>query len=561
MYSLIPYNRLWVEEEEYGIGGTKLTRSRIPTPQVGGVMMTQDISSEKVSNIHSDIKNVLDKQLLRAGLERTDTAGLIPPENDKSVPFTGATITIYKEEAEKAAQGAGLVSQFMHQPCLRLQSLKSIFDKDIPEFYGYFNMVGGILSPTLEFPVIKALAQAFNVISDNRMLMKVSKSETPFYDVFSDDFQLEFDSHQPGYYHWQFGTDIFYGRGTTIALISKSNHVIDVGNVVRLYNAEGEHFASEIGFGVEIATSVVLDTNIKWHGYAYHHLAKEKGLESPRLISALIVSIAMVQVGVQADHSKRGRLLKRSCKNVGYLLNLEDKTVQDVMPAIQSFAAYLSLSDAQILYVQDLMLQKYKEVHDELKLFSKKIQTGQNNSDQNVSGVFSGAANEDANIPGILKDKVIKNNGFLNQYREYPPTWLAPIQARIIPISDRHLNYCIELSDRISKQKALKEGDNLRVDCDVSNNRMQKKIRDAQVVEKIPYILIVGDKEMEAGTVSVRLRSNEVIGNIPVNAVIEHLANEVEARCDFEFGTNIPVRNKEPQSAPNAVPLMLFEGK
>ena len=121
------------------------------------------------------------------------------------------------------------------------------------------------------------------------------------------------------------------------------------------------------------------------------------------------------------------------------------------------------------------------------------------------------------------------------------------------------MNYSIELSEKISKQIYDKGSDGLRVDCDSSNNRMQKKIREAQVVEKIPYLLIVGDKEMETGTVSVRLRSGEVIGNIPVEEVVKHMINEVEARCDLEFGTKIPIRNKELQCVRNEIPSILFE--
>jgi threonyl-tRNA synthetase len=81
------------------------------------------------------------------------------------------------------------------------------------------------------------------------------------------------------------------------------------------------------------------------------------------------------------------------------------------------------------------------------------------------------------------------------------PVWLSPVQAMIIPVSDQHLDYARKI------ETELKEAD-IRVQVDDSNERMNQKIRDAQL-EKIPYMLVVGNKEAESGTVSVRLRTGE----------------------------------------------------
>ncbi len=89
------------------------------------------------------------------------------------------------------------------------------------------------------------------------------------------------------------------------------------------------------------------------------------------------------------------------------------------------------------------------------------------------------------------------------------PVWLAPVQAIIIPITDRHYEY----ADSIAKE--LKRH-GVRVEIDKGKSRMGGKIRDARE-RLIPYMLIVGDKDMEAGTVSVRLRSDEDLGAIPLD--------------------------------------------
>jgi threonyl-tRNA synthetase len=92
------------------------------------------------------------------------------------------------------------------------------------------------------------------------------------------------------------------------------------------------------------------------------------------------------------------------------------------------------------------------------------------------------------------------------------PVWLAPIQARLIPVADRHVPYLREVA-----AKLLEAG--LRADVDDGKERMNAKIRTAQG-EKIPYMLIAGDRDVEAGAVSVRLRSGEDLGGMPVEEFI-----------------------------------------
>ena len=93
------------------------------------------------------------------------------------------------------------------------------------------------------------------------------------------------------------------------------------------------------------------------------------------------------------------------------------------------------------------------------------------------------------------------------------PVWLAPIQAEIIPIADRHLEY----AERVAKRLRAA---GMRAEVDGRSDRMNAKVRDAQL-QKIPYMLVVGDKEIEADAVSLRLRSNENIGSVPVERFIE----------------------------------------
>ncbi|MCS7002689.1 MAG: threonine--tRNA ligase, partial [Dehalococcoidia bacterium] len=102
------------------------------------------------------------------------------------------------------------------------------------------------------------------------------------------------------------------------------------------------------------------------------------------------------------------------------------------------------------------------------------------------------------------------------------PVWLAPVQAVVIPIADRHHEYARQV------ERALKAV-GARVTVDASAERMQHKIREAQV-QKIPYMLIVGDKEAADSAVAVRLRSGENLGPQPLAAFCARLQDDMRAR-------------------------------
>jgi threonyl-tRNA synthetase len=99
------------------------------------------------------------------------------------------------------------------------------------------------------------------------------------------------------------------------------------------------------------------------------------------------------------------------------------------------------------------------------------------------------------------------------------PVWLSPVQAELIPIADRHLDYAKQVAAELRKA-------GLRVHVDDRTERMNAKIRDAQN-QKIPYMLVIGDKEAEAGQVALRLRSGENPGPMAVAAFVERAKDEI----------------------------------
>jgi threonyl-tRNA synthetase len=102
------------------------------------------------------------------------------------------------------------------------------------------------------------------------------------------------------------------------------------------------------------------------------------------------------------------------------------------------------------------------------------------------------------------------------------PVWMAPVQVMVIPITDRHVAYANKVAD------GLREA-GLRVEVDDSNGRMNAKIRNAQL-QKVPYMLVAGDREAQEGLVAVRTRNNEDRGAMPLAAFIEQVVRLVEGK-------------------------------
>jgi threonyl-tRNA synthetase len=102
------------------------------------------------------------------------------------------------------------------------------------------------------------------------------------------------------------------------------------------------------------------------------------------------------------------------------------------------------------------------------------------------------------------------------------PVWLAPVQATILPIADRHLDFAEQVASELREA-------GLRVEVDGRREKVNAKIRDAQLM-KVPYMLVVGDKEVEANTVSVRLRTGENLGPQPVTEFKDMATRLVQAR-------------------------------
>jgi threonyl-tRNA synthetase len=102
------------------------------------------------------------------------------------------------------------------------------------------------------------------------------------------------------------------------------------------------------------------------------------------------------------------------------------------------------------------------------------------------------------------------------------PVWLAPVQAAILPITDKQTAYAREVAEKL---KAA----GVRVSIDDRNEKVNLKIREAQL-QKVPYMLVIGGREAEAGQVAVRHRKRADLGPVPVEEFIRTITAEIAAK-------------------------------
>ena len=108
----------------------------------------------------------------------------------------------------------------------------------------------------------------------------------------------------------------------------------------------------------------------------------------------------------------------------------------------------------------------------------------------------------------------------LEEYKGAFPTWLAPVQVKLLPIADRHIEYANKVRETLTKA-------NIRAEVDDRREKTGYKIREAQL-QKIPYMIVIGDKEVEANTVGVRSRKDGDLGQIPTQDFVDKILEEVE---------------------------------
>ena len=110
----------------------------------------------------------------------------------------------------------------------------------------------------------------------------------------------------------------------------------------------------------------------------------------------------------------------------------------------------------------------------------------------------------------------------VENYAGLMPVWLAPMQATVLNIADAHAEYASEVVEILKKS-------DIRCDSDLRNEKITYKIREHSI-QRTPYLLIVGDKEVEKNEVAVRTQKGEDLGSMPVNSFVKYINDAIEAK-------------------------------
>jgi threonyl-tRNA synthetase len=220
-----------------------------------------------------------------------------------------------------------------------------------------------------------------------------------------------------------------------------------------------------------------------------------------------------------SKHSKSG-LGKKYVDDEPRWLKMEDR-VRQVM--IQGNVPFVEAEDEAVFYGPKIDVQVWSAIGREFSLATNQV-------DFVVPGRFDlKFVNQDGKeeIPLCIHRAPLGSHerfiGFLiEHYAGKFPLWLSPEQVRIIPVTDEHRPYAVNLESRV---KAA----NIRASADLSSQRMGAKIRAAQLM-KVPYMLIVGDRELADGTVSLRRRDGKKMNNLSPDKFIAETAERISQR-------------------------------
>ena len=102
------------------------------------------------------------------------------------------------------------------------------------------------------------------------------------------------------------------------------------------------------------------------------------------------------------------------------------------------------------------------------------------------------------------------------------PVWLSPVQIAVLPIADRHNDYARKVYQEFA-------ANNIRVELDSRSERLDAKIRD-HTLQKVPYLAIIGDKEIEKNQISVRERSGKDLGSLDLSDFVKRVREEIEKK-------------------------------
>ncbi len=374
------------------------------------------------------------------------------PESDPSVHFVGASISAFKPFLTKhVSAGQDLKNMVLVQPCLRLHNLNSLLKTETLQYYSFFHMLGALCPPPSEKLAISALAELTGKLL-TKGIIRASREQTPYHSVFADAFPVEIDTRPPEYYSWVFGTKEYTGKGVTLAFsnnnqnfwqfsvkdISKTGAAMrsenfgtgfqDVGNLIRLYDQNGRHIASEIGLGIETILQSKGNKAGLIESYPYRFLLADIRPDlSDHFIDSAVTSVVMAQAGVCDDSSKRGQLFNKAVRNMVYTGLIEGLDPDELAQTADILNHSLGGSSPHAETVRNIIEKQVNAAARNIlhleKALSQRSAPHQKSAQNKLTKKVMKLADGEYYVPDVVRDHLLKQNGLAAPDGTSKPYW------------------------------------------------------------------------------------------------------------------------------------------
>ena len=267
---------------------------------------------------HSQIKNTFENVFNRAGLEPFPASPLF--SKDETVYFACATITPLKQFIKDNQINRGL---YVHQPCLRLQTLNNPFKKtETYQFPGYFNMLGTLIPENQLISFQKSIADVFDRlgVSENELKIFAPITDIPIASELQKKYVVEFATKPDKYYRWTYGfKQNIAGIGLTFSIRQPDNSYRDIGQYVALLK-DGKVIGAEFGFGIETFLAASEKLPNPYLAYSIAPALKENNIVQNFTSTDVISTVgALYSTGLTLQDSPSNnykRILSRALNNL-----------------------------------------------------------------------------------------------------------------------------------------------------------------------------------------------------------------------------------------------------
>jgi len=302
-----------------------------------------------IADMRDDIRRKFVEHFGSCGFFEHQPSGLIP-KYDKSVLFTGSTISTFKPyfvDSNRPNKDFYIV-----QNCLRTQNALNLTKDEIePQWASYFSSIGTFNSYT---KLSYLCAQTWEFFADSlhvpisQLRVRVSSKDRDLYGFWKKSMKpqcLEVDANTSSYYTHKFGLQNVYGRNCNLAIFDRVNGVLrDIGNII-VIEVDEEPYAMEIAFGVETIVSRLLGLSMPIGAAPIADIVPCITPHSMKFADALCAAMVILKEGERPIATNRGRVLRKYLQGVSYLRHKINVTPEDIARYAENFQSkYLALS-------------------------------------------------------------------------------------------------------------------------------------------------------------------------------------------------------------------------